>query len=221
MNGSSSVGTANRFAIGPTSLLRLAAAVAIALAVAPAADADIIFSGGAGQPVTVNFTSDLAFTLTSVPSNQEYMLVIEDAYGSNQPFDIGFLPAVTGGPTLNYLTTSRRVSELRIGDSGGASARTDVVMNFLNLSPVTPTGGSTLTVGAGVVTTSGSMNSQLPNNLGLRNVFLMDFSGGQQRTNTLQTTISVVPEPSTCALALAGLVCGGWQMVRRRRREVR
>jgi hypothetical protein len=30
-------------------------------------------------------------------------------------------------------------------------------------------------------------------------------------------TLVVVPEPSTYAMALAGLACGGWQMIRRRR----
>ena len=30
-------------------------------------------------------------------------------------------------------------------------------------------------------------------------------------------TLTVVPEPSTCAMALAGLAYGGWQMIRRRR----
>ena len=29
-------------------------------------------------------------------------------------------------------------------------------------------------------------------------------------------TLTVVPEPSTCAMALAGLAYGGWQMMRRR-----
>jgi hypothetical protein len=29
--------------------------------------------------------------------------------------------------------------------------------------------------------------------------------------------LAVVPEPSTYAMALAGLACGGWQMMRRRR----
>ena len=29
----------------------------------------------------------------------------------------------------------------------------------------------------------------------------------------------VVPEPSTYAMALAGLACGGWQMWRRRLRQ--
>ncbi len=29
--------------------------------------------------------------------------------------------------------------------------------------------------------------------------------------------LAVVPEPSTYAMALAGLACGGWQMYRRRR----
>ncbi|MCX7430035.1 MAG: autotransporter-associated beta strand repeat-containing protein [Planctomycetia bacterium] len=32
-------------------------------------------------------------------------------------------------------------------------------------------------------------------------------------------TLVVVPEPSTYAMALAGLACGGWQMWRRRRRQ--
>jgi hypothetical protein len=31
-------------------------------------------------------------------------------------------------------------------------------------------------------------------------------------------TIATVPEPSTYAMALAGLACGGWQMWRRRRK---
>jgi hypothetical protein len=30
-------------------------------------------------------------------------------------------------------------------------------------------------------------------------------------------SITAVPEPSTYAMALAGLACGGWQMWRRRR----
>jgi hypothetical protein len=29
---------------------------------------------------------------------------------------------------------------------------------------------------------------------------------------------TAVPEPSTCAMALAGLACGGYSMFRRRRR---
>ena len=30
--------------------------------------------------------------------------------------------------------------------------------------------------------------------------------------------ITLVPEPSTCAMALAGLACGGYSMFRRRKR---
>jgi len=36
-------------------------------------------------------------------------------------------------------------------------------------------------------------------------------------TGNLSVLAAVVPEPSTCAMALAGLACGGWQMFRRRR----
>jgi autotransporter-associated beta strand protein len=44
------------------------------------------------------------------------------------------------------------------------------------------------------------------------------LAAGQFATfNAATGAISVVPEPSTYAMALAGLVCGGWQMMRRRR----
>ena len=46
------------------------------------------------------------------------------------------------------------------------------------------------------------------------------LSGGfswERTTSATAMTITVVPEPSTYAMALAGLACGGWQMYRRRR----
>ena len=46
------------------------------------------------------------------------------------------------------------------------------------------------------------------------------LSGGlswERTTSATAMTITVVPEPSTYAMALAGLACGGWQMWRRRR----
>ena len=46
------------------------------------------------------------------------------------------------------------------------------------------------------------------------------LAAGQFATFNANTGyISVVPEPSTYAMALAGLACGGWQMWRRRRRR--
>ena len=46
-----------------------------------------------------------------------------------------------------------------------------------------------------------------------------DFNSNQQALVFSQSTgtLTVVPEPSTCAMALAGLAYGGWQMMRRRR----
>jgi hypothetical protein len=44
--------------------------------------------------------------------------------------------------------------------------------------------------------------------------------GGESRKlifNQSTGSLTVVPEPSTVAMALAGLACGGWQMMRRRR----
>jgi autotransporter-associated beta strand protein len=44
------------------------------------------------------------------------------------------------------------------------------------------------------------------------------LAAGQSATfNPLTGFITVVPEPSTCAMALAGLACGGYSMFRRRR----
>ena len=45
------------------------------------------------------------------------------------------------------------------------------------------------------------------------------FNSNQQALVFSQSTgtLTVVPEPSTCAMALAGLAYGGWQMIRRRR----
>ena len=45
------------------------------------------------------------------------------------------------------------------------------------------------------------------------------LAAGQFATfNATTGFVSVVPEPSTYAMALAGLACGGWQMWRRRKR---
>ena len=45
------------------------------------------------------------------------------------------------------------------------------------------------------------------------------FNTNQQALVFSQSTgtLTVVPEPSTCAMALAGLAYGGWQLIRRRR----
>jgi hypothetical protein len=45
------------------------------------------------------------------------------------------------------------------------------------------------------------------------------LAAGQSATfNPTTGFITVVPEPSTCAMALAGLACGGYSMLRRRKR---
>lgn len=42
-------------------------------------------------------------------------------------------------------------------------------------------------------------------------------SGGSSVFTTGTGDLVVVPEPSTYAMAIAGLACGGWRMIRRRR----
>ena len=54
------------------------------------------------------------------------------------------------------------------------------------------------------------------------NFSAVNFTGlaaGQSATfNPATGFITVVPEPSTCASLLAGLACGGYSLVRRRKR---
>jgi len=186
------------------------------------AQAGIIFAGGTGSPMTLQFTAPLAFTLTSVPSSPSFVLIIEDAYLSSQALNVGNFTAAADRPTLSYLTTTGTALDVRVGIAGGAIANTDVLVNFSSLSPSIPNVGSTLTIGTGTATTSTAMVARLPNNLGLRNVFLVDFSSGQQRTNVLQTTISIVPEPASIGLAaIGGIAAAGWWTLRRRRRAGR
>jgi hypothetical protein len=54
---------------------------------------------------------------------------------------------------------------------------------------------------------------------GTDGVWYSNFNSNQQALVFSQSTgtLTVVPEPSTCAMALAGLAYGGWQMIRRRR----
>jgi hypothetical protein len=45
----------------------------------------------------------------------------------------------------------------------------------------------------------------------------MNWSATTNGISTGSFTIAAVPEPSTCAMALAGLACGGYTMFRRRK----
>jgi hypothetical protein len=49
------------------------------------------------------------------------------------------------------------------------------------------------------------------------NALAEDFNGNGVRVDAISVT-AALPEPSTCAMALAGLACGGYSMSRRRKR---
>jgi len=49
------------------------------------------------------------------------------------------------------------------------------------------------------------------------NALAEDFNGNGVRIDAISVT-AALPEPSTCAMALAGLACGGYSMSRRRKR---
>jgi hypothetical protein len=45
-----------------------------------------------------------------------------------------------------------------------------------------------------------------------------NFANAGDRPYQMQVSVTAVPEPSTCAMALAGLACGGYSLFRRRKR---
>lgn len=107
------------------------------------------------------------------------------------------------------------------------AVRADAILNsgtatissgtWMNDAPLLVGGTGTLTVTGGSVT-----STDLRVGAGGSATGTLAISAGSiVNTNaTLGSSagfISVVPEPSTYAMALAGLACGGWQMFRRRR----
>jgi hypothetical protein len=105
---------------------------------------------------------------------------------------------IGNAPTLNYNSNYVSDNGLRVGLEEQFTAVGDFSFTALEVS--FPYSHSVPSV----------VSSYSPN--------LFRFSGFANGTTLSdQTVLAVVPEPSTCAMALAGLACGGYTMFRRRR----
>jgi formylglycine-generating enzyme len=98
-----------------------------------------------------------------------------------------------------------------VGTNGGQSAygTSDMSGNIYEWNDLTAAAGSS----RGIL--GGDWRSPTPFYLSTSGRF--EFIPSDELDSVGFRLVSAVPEPSTCAIALAGLVCGGWQMFRRRR----
>jgi formylglycine-generating enzyme required for sulfatase activity len=136
----------------------------------------------------------------------------------------GGVSPVTSGNFANYdqaatwntpLTSPTTGNVTTVGTNGGASAYDafDMSGNLGEWNDLTGAAGSRGTRG-------GHWSSDGP--VGLSSTQRTASRAPSDESNTLGFRLGApvpipVPEPSTYAMALAGLACGGWQMMRRRR----
>jgi formylglycine-generating enzyme len=95
-----------------------------------------------------------------------------------------------------------------VGTNGGPSAygAFDMGGNVWEWNDFSPAGSSKGIRGAGFSSNASAVSSSFESS---------NVATGEGRSDGFR--LAMVPEPSTYAMALAGLACGAWQMVRRRR----
>jgi hypothetical protein len=179
------------------------------------AQANIQFEGGNGTPLKITFTEDLVFTVQeNFVANQTFMIVIPNVYTVAKSTTAYLSVVDAGRPELEYKGSFGPAREIRI-DNYNDIHPTDLWLNF-NALTVAPKIGETLTVTAGTAITDGSWSQNItPDNMGLRDVFLVNWNSGLRKTDRITTMVEFVPVPEPSTLALAGL--GGLLLFRRRK----
>jgi autotransporter-associated beta strand protein len=137
------------------------------------------------------------------PGNSPGLVTVNSNVVLNGILDMelgGLLRATSGTAGSGYYDAINVTNALTLGGT----------LNVVLYDNFVPTYGDTFTLlQAGAI--SGDFDT----------VIYPTLSGGlswEQTTSATAMTITVVPEPSTCAMALAGLACGGYLSFRRRKR---
>jgi formylglycine-generating enzyme required for sulfatase activity len=139
-------------------------------------------------------------------TNQANYLV--DIGDNNGILSVTQLPYFNGyTPTQNYLTNVGAFT-----NSPGPYGTFDMAGNVMEWIDYTVNGGTTVGVrGGNWVDPSIYLESDFPG--------AMNPSYDEEGLIGFRLATAVVPEPSTYAMALAGLACGGYSMFRRRKRD--
>lgn len=141
---------------------------------------------------------------TWAPGNSPGLVTIDSNVVLNGILDMelgGLLRATSGTGGSGYYDAINVTNALTLGGT----------LNVVLYDTFVPTYGDTFTL-----LQAGSISADFDT------VIYPTLSGGlswERTTSATAMTITVVPEPSTYAMALAGLACGGWQMWRRRLRQ--
>jgi fibronectin-binding autotransporter adhesin len=141
---------------------------------------------------------------TWAPGNSPGLVTIDSNVVLNGILDMelgGLLRATSGTGGSGYYDAINVTNALTLGGT----------LNVVLYDTFVPTYGDTFTL-----LQAGSISGDFDT------VIYPTLSGGlswERTTSATAMTITVVPEPSTYAMALAGLACGGWQMWRRRLRQ--
>ncbi|MEI6240408.1 MAG: PEP-CTERM sorting domain-containing protein [Planctomycetia bacterium] len=201
-------------------------------------------NGQAGVPVPLGFTGTWTTPASTTVVGGVLTTAAGDTGRSYRPFAtsvtsatgtlsisfVAHIPSAFGGielaPTANDDTNSIRIvtsgGNIVLQGKNGGSEQNYVLHSIDGLS-------HTYSIDLDPATQSGQARSDTANwvpfaftNVGgfaLKYLSVADFSGSSLTLDTIAISDAVaVPEPSTYAMALAGLACGGYSVFRRRKR---
>ena len=194
-------------------------AVSIALAAAPARGVTILDSYTNGVP-----------TGTSYLQLEFYDQYVDAGSVDASPFVLTRTTTANPGGILFYgsteLISEGDANTFRLTSTTGAFDFTSFVLALQNNDPdpdgnaiptltITSSLGQTQTWSLGQTQSMGIFDVQTMNWSG---VDWVDFTSQYTKAFVSSLEVTAVPEPSTYAMALAGIACGGYTMFRRRKR---
>lgn len=184
---------------------------AIAAPLLPAgAQANLSFSGGNGIPLTMTLQQSVQYTINSVPTTGAPAFVF---VGLGNLFPS--LPSFTGSITYSVNGAGAfSLTQIGSGFTGGNISSTDAFL-FNNFVPLFV--GDVVRLNAGTLTSAVNFAPAAPTSKAYATFIIED--GGAQRSTLGVSTSSVVPEPSTYLLMVAGLSLLG--ITARRRKTAR